>query len=86
MLRSLQLLFLSLSFVEALDIILKDFECNETLPVAIQGDNLFLECNGSNQCTMGTDANISGKCKHHIGKRLLNNFFGFLLKLSFVCS
>lgn len=55
------LLLLAAAPIQALDVILKDFECDETLP--IYATELMLSCENSyksNRCTFGDSATLSG--------------------------
>ena len=64
MIKRLLPIFLLLQVsTNALDIVLKGFECNQSLPIYVTNNSLALNCGGSDQCTMGTDAVLSGKGK-----------------------
>jgi hypothetical protein len=47
--------------VSALDISLKSFTCDQTLPIF--ATDLYMSCNGNAQCTLGQKSDLFGICK-----------------------
>ena len=64
--RLFQLIILlsSKSFATAIDIILHHVECNDTLQLYVVDNQLTMECNGTNHCSLGAEARFTGRLQY----------------------